>query len=89
MRAAILGLLFLVAPGALPAPTWTAQEAHRRADTVFYPELVARMNDWSISHGDPAASGHYQKFDSADKKRLDAARKAWKDFDQAWKDAGY
>jgi len=87
-------LLFLVAAGALYALELGAgrpsdqADHHRYAETVLYPAFISKMNNWAFEHpiSDPK---HLDKTDAQDLGRLNAARKAWREFDQEMKLAGY
>lgn len=62
--------------------------AHDHAEHILYPAFIAKMNEWMFNHpmSDPA---HLRKLDVADLKRYQAARQAWKEFDEEMKRAGY
>lgn len=63
------------------------EQWHQQADTVLYPRFTAAMNEWSSRHG-PLTDSHFRKLDAGDLKRLNAARAAWREFDDAMKRAG-
>jgi len=65
------------------------KEAHRRADAVLYPLLIAAMNDYGLNHGDPNGPGHLDRMDAKDKERLKTLREAFYTWDEAIRQAGY
>lgn len=81
-----MGVLFC----GLAAKAKTAdQDAHERADTILFPRFTAAINTWSRQHGYSNDPGHFQKLDAGDLKRWKEAQKAWHEYEQAMKDAGY
>jgi hypothetical protein len=61
---------------------------HDRADRVLMPAFISAMNDFNMHH-QVRESDHLQKMDAGDMKRWRAARKAWKDLEEAMNDAGF
>lgn len=62
--------------------------AHDHAEHVLWPAFVAKMNAWVFNH--PMSDPHHlQNLDVADLKRYREARKAWHDFEEEMKLAGY
>jgi hypothetical protein len=88
MFRAVLLILIVAAAIAAKVP-FEAQDAHRRADAVLYPQFVATLNKWALAHGPLDDPGHLDKFDAQDAKRWKAVREDWKKFDEAMKAAGY
>ena len=86
MRILALAILTLAIAIAAKIPLDVA-DIHRRADTILYPEFVAASNAWAIDH--PKGDEHYAKFDKGDAERLKKVRKAFHDWDDAMKQAGY
>jgi hypothetical protein len=66
-----------------------SKEAHKQADSVLYPLLIAAMNDYGLNHGGVNDPGHLDKIDAKDKKRVEAVREAFKAWDGTIKQAGY
>lgn len=62
--------------------------AHDHAEHVLWPAFVSAMNAWVFNHpmSDPQ---HLHNLDVKDLKRFEAARKAWKEFDEEMKLGGY
>lgn len=81
-------VLFIAAAIAAKIPL-DATEAHREADAVLYPRLVAVMNEFALGHGTLETPGHLNKLNAQDVERWKATRAAWKNLDEAMKRAGY
>jgi hypothetical protein len=64
-------------------------EAHRLADGVLYPELVAAMNDFTSQHGRPNDLGHFHKFQADDVERIKLVRQKFAEWSRVMEQAGY
>jgi hypothetical protein len=84
----VLVILIVAAAIAAKVP-FEAQDAHRRADAVLYPQFVATLNKWALAHGPLDDPAHLGKFDAQDAKRWRATCDAWKELSEAMKAAGY
>jgi hypothetical protein len=86
----ILLILILLAIPAIPSKIPSdAKQAHKEADAILHPLLVAAMNDFSLHHGGIDDPGHLDKIDAQDKVRIQAFRDAFHKWDDAMKKAGY
>lgn len=87
MRLLALALLISAAIWASRIPL-DAREAHREADSVLWPNFVSVSNEWAIHHGatDP---GHLDTVNTKDRQRFEATVKAFNEWRDAMKQAGY
>jgi hypothetical protein len=84
--AAVLMFSFLLTAGKLPDDS---VDAHRRADAILYPRVMAAMNEFALDHGSSNDPGHFDKLASHDIEHIRAVRETFKAWDQAMKQAGY
>ncbi len=60
-------LLVLIVAAALAAKLpLDSSEAHKRADGILYPRLVADLNEFALGHGSIEDRGHFDKLDKQD-----------------------
>jgi hypothetical protein len=65
------------------------REAHRRADSILWPLLVAAMNEYGQTHGGPNQPGHLDALDAKDIERIKNVRQAFREWSKAMEQAGY
>ena len=84
----VLGVAVAIGVTRLQAERSLDAAAHDHAEHVFWPAYVAKANDWLFNH--PISDPHHlQMLDAKDLKRYQEMRKAWHDFDEEMKRAGY
>lgn len=91
MRRVIQSSLILLWAEAAGVPQDPIQ-AHLYADKVLRHQFVSAFNQWALEHPQDAPGKpdeHAHKLNRGDAERFRAARKAWKEFDDAMKRAGY
>jgi len=66
-----------------------AIDAHRRADGILYPRVMAAMNEFALDHGYPNDPGHFEKVHAQDAEHIRAVRESFKAWNEAMKQAGY
>lgn len=64
-------------------------DAHRRADGILYPRVMAAMNEFAFDHGSPNDPGHFDKLGTQDVEHIRAVRETFKAWNEAMKQAGY
>ncbi len=65
------------------------REAHRRADSILWPQLVATMNEYGMAHGGPNTPGHLDRIDAKDVERIKKVREAFREWSKAMAAGGF
>jgi hypothetical protein len=81
-------LIFVAALVASIVPL-DSREAHKKADAIYYPLLIAAMNEYGLNHGGPNDPGHLDKIAAKDLRNIHSVREAYKNWNDAMKQAGY
>jgi hypothetical protein len=66
-----------------------SRECHQKADAVLYPLLIAAMNEYALNHGGINDPGHLDKIAAKDLRNIHSVREAYKNWNDAMKQAGY